>query len=265
MALAASRGDGPLTLMERRYRASADGAPALPAWPTERAVHEFFAARPADAVALIALGLGLASPADGAPALLMVQHRMARVEAGTLFPPGLAEFGIDPSRIILVHAPDPAAALQAGLEGTRCRALAAVLVALWGEAPAYDLTASRRLALAAKASGVRVLISRIAATPRPSAAETRWQVQAAPSCMLAARAPGHPAFELTLLRARNGREGLRYRLEWHRDERCFAFQSAGAGECHAAPVRAGGPAPLSVRVDAISVDRPGTKPLREAG
>jgi hypothetical protein len=43
-------------------------------------------------------------------------------------------------------------------------------------------------------------------TPSPSAAHTRWQV-AAPFRRAGGQCPGHPAFALTLLRHRGGREG----------------------------------------------------------
>jgi hypothetical protein len=57
--------------------------------------------------------------------------------------------------------------------------------------------------------------------PSPSAAHTRWQVMAAPSMALEANAPGRPAFDLTLLRHRGGRDGLHIIMEWDRDTGSF--------------------------------------------
>ena len=70
--------------------------------------------------------------------------------------------------------------------------------------PLLDLTASRRLALAAEQSGVTLLMLRLEAEPVPSAADTRWAVSAAPSQALEANAPGPPQLEIELLRRRVG-------------------------------------------------------------
>src|SRR3546814_8123632 len=59
------------------------------------------------------------------------------------------------------------------------------------------------------------------AEPMPSAADTRWQVRAAPSQALEANAPGHAALEIELLRRRAGPAGMRWRVEWNRDECIF--------------------------------------------
>lgn len=185
----------------------------------ESGLHEIYAAMQADAACLSGAALMLAQGL-GRRGCLWVRHAGCG-EAGALSPSGMAELGIDPARVVLLFARDAGDALQAGLEGASCRALDAVIVELWGEAKAYDLVASRRLALAAKASGVSVLLARAAARPIPSAAQMRWQVRAIPSRALAAKAPGAPALEWILLRARNGQEGLRYCVEWDRDARQF--------------------------------------------
>ncbi len=191
------------------------------------AVHEFYAVTEADAPQTTGAMLALALDLSSRPLLWVRQDFLSR-EGGTPYPPGLREFGFDPARIIFVHGRDAAAVLQAGLEGARCAALAGVLIELWGEAKALDLTASRRLAIAAKASGTPVLMARIAAQPCPSAAETRWHVRAAPSRALAASAPGHPAVSLDLLRHRGGLAQAIWHLEWNRDIRSFEDRAAGS-------------------------------------
>jgi protein ImuA len=148
-----------------------------------------------------------------------------------------------------------------------------VILELWGAARAYDLAASRRLSLAAKASGLRVLVARVADAVTPSAAETRWRLRALPSHGLAANAPGAPAFELSLLRARDGREGLRYHLEWDRDAcRFIARGGTRGGEIAPATQRrvaaGGGLPPLSGAVVPAAVDGPDQGPaipFRQAG
>lgn len=230
----------------------------------EAGLHEFFAAREADGAALGPLALMLAQEGKAGTSevgsWLWVRHETQAREAGMPSPVGLAELGIDPTRMLLFRAPDVAGALQAGLEGARCPALGTVIIELRGEAKAYDLTASRRLALAAKETGVSVLLARTAAPPMPSAAQTRWQVRTMPSRALAAKAPGAPTLQLTLLRARNGHEGLRYCLEWDRDARQFILRSSAA-EPFLRPA-----APLSGAVVPLSFDRQGAPGLwRNAG
>ena len=66
-------------------------------------------------------------------------------------------------------------------EALRCRALACVIAELTGEGAVADLTATRRLALAAREgisaqnSGFGLLI-RHRTTSMPSAAATRWEI-----------------------------------------------------------------------------------------
>ena len=185
----------------------------------EGGLHEIYAATQADAPCLSGAALMLAQGL-GRQGCLWVRHA-GQGETGAPSTLGVAELGINPARVVLLRVREAGDALQAGLEGAACHALDAVIVELWGEAKAYDLVASRRLVLAAKASGVPVLVARAAARPMPSAAQTRWQMRALPSRALAAKAPGAPALEWTLLRARNGQEGLRYCVEWDRDARQF--------------------------------------------
>ena len=75
----------------------------------------------------------------------------------------------------------PTSALRTAADALACDALGAVVLEVWGEARQLDLVASRKLTLAAQASGVTALLLRIAATPQPSTAETRWIVRAARS------------------------------------------------------------------------------------
>ena len=221
------------------------------------ALHELYASGQGDVSATAGAMLALAGRGETRPCLWARQGFLAS-EAGRPHPPGLREFGLDPARLILVQARDALSVLQAGLEGARCAGLGAVLIELWGESKAYDLTASRRLALAAKESGTPVFLARIAAEPKASAAETRWRVGAAPSEALAANAPGRPVFELTLLRARNGLQGQRYHLEWDRDARNFTIRSAPAETRIAKPA-------LSGRVVSVSFDRTGGAPSFPVG
>lgn len=142
-------------------------------------------------------------------------------QAGALYPAGLAAMGIDPTRMIVGVLPDAAAVLRAALDGLRCPALGAVVVELNGDPRVLDLTASRRLALAAQTHGVTAILMRLGGRAAPNAAQTRWRVAAAPSVPLAADAPGHPAWDLELLRQRGRPDGGRWRVEWNREQGCL--------------------------------------------
>ena len=224
---------------------------------TRAATHEFYAVRQPDAAAMSACALALAYGLAQGRHLLFVRHDALNGESGALHASGISELGLDPAAMILLRARDALSALQAALEGARCAALGAVIVEFWGEAKLYDLAASRRLFLAAKASGVPVFLLRSAARPVPSAAETRWQIRAAPSRMLAARAPGNPRFALALLRARSRQEGLSLHLEWDRDARTFRICETGARAAFNASPGSNDPAPLSGRVVPVSFHRQG--------
>lgn len=185
------------------------------------ALHEFYAKAESDAIATTGIALGLAAMMPGNAPILWVRQDYLNGETGHPYPAGLAMFGIDPGRFFLVKARNGMAALKAGAEAARCSSLAVIVLDIYGERGAFDLTISRRLFLAAKTSGVTVLVLRSAARPTPSAAETRWQVTARPSLALAANTPGNPAFAITLLRHRNGVGQREWFVEWNRDKQCF--------------------------------------------
>jgi len=184
------------------------------------ALHEIYAAGISDATSAAAFALLLARRANRSKPIFWVREAKARLD-GKPYGHGLAELGIPPDRLFLVDAPDSIAALRAGADITRCGAVGAVIIEPIGKAPALDLTASRRLALAAGQTGVMTLLLRTGVEPIPSAAQSRWQVASAPSMTLPANAPGQPAFDVTLLRHRGGIAGIEARLEWNRDRQSF--------------------------------------------
>lgn len=185
---------------------------------TRGALHEVFSATPADALAATCFALASLKPQR----LLWARQDMAQVELGAPYGPGLSALGFDPSAITLVHLRDAQSVLQAGLEAARTKGLSSAIIELWGAVRPYDLTASRKLVLAAKASGVTLCVLNHAAQPAPSAAETRWQVKRLPSRRLPANAPGQTAFNLYLLRHRNGgAAGQQWSVEWNHERFCF--------------------------------------------
>ena len=186
-------------------------------------VHELFAASGDDAAGVTGFATMLALRAVGrrSPIFWLRTDEAERV-GGRLHGPGLIDLGGDPGSLVLGIAPDNKALLKAAADAARCPGLSALIVECHGRCPALDLTASRRLALAAEQSGVTLFLLRMQAQPVPSAADTRWMVGSAPSQSLEAEAPGRPMFEIELLRRRSGPAGMCWRLEWHRDRLVFA-------------------------------------------
>lgn len=185
-------------------------------------VHEVYAAEAVDAPAAAGFVMALAAGmADSSRTVLWLRlHRSADL-GGVLQADGWAELGGAPGNGLLGLVADTMTLLKTAVDALRCPALGAVIVEGWGRMRELDLTASRRLSLAAEKSGVPLFLLRLDATPVPSAAQTRWQVAAAPSHALPGHAPGWPAFDIALLRQRSGPCGLDWRLEWDRDQRKF--------------------------------------------
>lgn len=179
------------------------------------------------ALLLAQLAAGARGGNGGKPLLWLRGEGSARMD-GAPYGPGLAAIGVTPDRLLLGVMTDTISLLQAALDGLRCPALGAVMVEVRGRQPLINLTATRRLVLAAEASGVTALMVRIGGDPAPSAAETRWQVAAAPSTPLPGDAPGHSAFDLTLLRRRAGPDGLHWRVEWQAQRGSFGDYDGGS-------------------------------------
>jgi protein ImuA len=125
-----------------------------------------------------------------------------------LYAPGLVSLGLDPARLLVVVARRADEVLWTMEEALGCGGLGAVV----GEGAAPDLTASRRLQLAAEGGGVPALLLASGNPPfrtsavRTSAAVTRWTVDPAPS---ATDEPGlgPVRWRLALSRCRGGRPG----------------------------------------------------------
>lgn len=191
-------------------------------------VHEIYAAEADDLAAaggfVVALAAAMANTGRG---MMWLRTDGAARHRNQVQANGMAELGSLPGGTVLGIAPDNMAMLRMAVDALRCPALEAIIIEGHGHMANLDLTASRRLALAAEKSGVVAFLLRADADPRPSAAQTRWLVRAAPSFGLPGKAPGHPVFDIELLRQRSGPSGLRWRLEWDRDERIFRNAASG--------------------------------------
>src|SRR6202521_2868918 len=201
------------------------------------AMHEVFAAGRHSAAAT-GFVTGLMGRAAARRPLVWIRQDFAEIESGALSMSGLAELGLDPRLLVTVRAADVDTALRTAADAFACDALGAVVLEVWGEARQLDLVASRKLTLAAQASGVTGLLLRLAAEPQPSTAETRWIVRAAHSPpaapLMPAAAWGAPVFDAQLVRNRHGPVG-RWIMEWKCDERLFEKPAAYPQPVAAAP------------------------------
>ena len=195
------------------------------------AVHEVFAEghQGAAATGFVA---GLAGRITTRKPLVWVRQDFAEIESGALSMSGFCEFGLDPRLIVTVRATDAETALRATADALACDAVGAVVLEVWGETRQLDLVASRKLTLAAQASGVTALLLRVAAAPAPSTAETRWIVRAAHSPP--AEGWGAPVFDASLVRNRHGPVG-RWIMEWKCDECLFNEPAANSQPVSATP------------------------------
>ena len=185
--------------------------------------------------------------------VLWVQLERGFRDFGPVHGAGLAAMGIDPGRLIIATARDETDVLWAMEEGLYCPALAGVLGEVRAHARAVDLTASRRLQIAANLSDRMAFLLRGAPDEKVgmdglggSAALTRWAVASAPSARLGGvlwpldTAIGHPCWRIELLRCRFGTAfgdvgtgdsatGVEYRgsgtmtriVEWNHETHCF--------------------------------------------
>ncbi|MGY4397593.1 protein ImuA [Sphingomonas sp. UYAg733] len=168
----------------------------------------------------------VAPPGPGSGATIMwLREGDAQRGGGGLYAPGLVDLGIDPARLVIGVLPDALSLLRVAAEVVRCPDVGVAVIELWKSPRALDLTATRRLAVAAESSGVTALLLRVAAEDAPSAAHTRWRVRSVAASPLEADAPGHTALEVELVRQRGGRAGGRWILEWDRDQAIFRDQA----------------------------------------
>jgi len=210
------------------------------------AMHEVFAEgrQSAAATGFIA---GLAGRTAARRPLVWVRQDFTEIESGALSMSGLAELGLDPRLLVTVRAADMDTALRTAADALACDALGVVVLEVWGEARQLDLVASRKLTLAAQASGVTGLVLRVAAEPLPSTAETRWIVRAAHSPPATPwSAWGAPVFDAQLVRNRHGPVG-RWIMEWKCDECLFKKPAAYPQPVAAAPAHRPHQAPARAR------------------
>ncbi|MFC3127237.1 ImuA family protein [Pseudoroseomonas globiformis] len=115
--------------------------------------------------------------------------------ADGVWAPGLQGLGLGAERLLLARYRQPADGLWVLEEALRSPALGSAVLQL----DRLDMTASRRLQLAAEGSSRVGLLLRSVAEHGPSSAVTRWRVSSLPDVQ------ARPRWQLDLLRCRAGR------------------------------------------------------------
>jgi protein ImuA len=154
--------------------------------------------------------------------IVWVTDPATRVDGGGLFPAGLAQYGLDPSSMTMVEPGDLQGAMWAADEASGCNGLAALIFQIKGNPARFDITATRRLMLRARTSGVLALILRQSGEEEATAAATRWRVNTEMSGAddMFERGVGAMRLSLTLERNRAGRTG-QWLLAWNPKVRSF--------------------------------------------
>ena len=159
-------------------------------------------------------------------------HALWCLRRGDLYAPGLAAFGIDPARLLVVRVERPEDALWVLEEALACGRFAAVL----GETAA-DLTASRRLQLAARDHGTTcLLLDRGDNAGGAAAALTRWHVDAVPGAASLGGGPAAAGWRVTLTRCRGGATPRDWTIGWCH-ETCDFTVAAALADRPAMPAR----------------------------
>jgi protein ImuA len=201
-------------------------------------LHELCRAGPGAETAALGFSLGLAASWSGKAGVIWAGEEGVFAEDGAPYPPGLLQFGLDPSRLILVRAAKREECLWAAEQALAAPG-AVVICALAGRGKPLDLKATRRLLLFAERNHSRCLLVR--PHPEASAAWTRWRVAPAPS-QAEERELGSPTYALELLRNRAGPQGARFTIQWNAHARRFddlaRDRSAASEDGPADPIRA---------------------------
>lgn len=153
-------------------------------------------------------------------------------DIGALYGPGLVGFGFDPARLVLALPASVTDCLWAMEEALRSGVFAVVIGEVAGRAAALDLTATRRLQLAAEEKGTPVLLFTGHDGGAASAAVTRWRIAALPGSVIPdtdefGGLTGVPCWRAALTRARGGAPGT-WNVAWHAGDRRFALADTAA-------------------------------------
>ena len=148
-------------------------------------------------------------------------------ELGHLYGAGLAQFGLDPSRILFVETARVSDVLWAMEEALKSNSACLVMGAL----SEVGLIEARRLSLAAQAYGTPCLLMTHGARAASAATATRWRVGLLPSSPhpLVPRLPGAFRVNVGIERCRSNpalSQSVPFALEWHDETHRFGLSAA---------------------------------------
>lgn len=158
--------------------------------------------------------------------VLWIHTDFAALETGAPYGPGLDLIGLPLHRLLMLRVPRPLDVLWAMEEALKSPALAAIIAEMPDDHA--DLTATRRLVLAARTGGGLGLLLRHRPSPFATAAMTRWEIAAAPSTSDRFGGLGRTTFDLTLSKNRRGHDG-RWIMCWNHHERSFTSETLSLG------------------------------------
>lgn len=252
----------------------------LPLGLAENGVHQIRPGEPGShggaaavmaAAMMFTIGLLLRRPGVPSAPVLWCMPSVTAGELGRAYGPGLAAAGLDPRRLLLIEPARLVDALWAIEEALRSQSLAAVVACLGAGSTAVrkgaadpdliDLTASRRLALAAAAGATPCLLMTGPRAPPIAAVASRWRVAPSPSALhpFDVRAPGSRRFSVLLERCRGAplaAGAVEQIVEWCDDAHCFRLAAALADRADA-PCRAHGAAASVLRWPEVRPRRAG--------
>jgi protein ImuA len=193
-------------------------------------LHEVVPAAMRDFGAAVGFAFALAARVtDDNRNTLWIQTDFAANESGNIYGLGCDLFGLPARHLLLLKVSHPLDALWAMEEALKCRALASVVAELPNDGLIADLTATRRLTLAAREGGGFGFLFRHRPSPLTSSAETRWVIETASSRPDQFGGLGRTALIMSLTKNRRGPTG-RWMVAWNHHERVFSALSFGVAE-----------------------------------
>jgi protein ImuA len=169
------------------------------------ALHEFFCFNQEEVAASSAFIAGLLSSRVSKPGIVVWIGSSLNV-----FPPSLKCFGIEPHCLVFLRVKKEKDIPWAINEALACSSLLAVV----GEMPEMNITASRRFQLAIENAGVGCFILRKNPNNLLTTAVSRWHIRPLPTkTENGFPGLGHPRWQVNLLKVRNGKTGS-WNIEW---------------------------------------------------
>jgi protein ImuA len=174
--------------------------PLLSAFPGNQfplaALHEFISKDPVSRAATIGFVSVLLSAFCTRGPIIWIS------EKNRVFPPSLASFAIDPSRIIFIRAANRKDLLWTAGESMKCKGASSVIC----ELKELDFDLSRKFQLAIEQSHVTAMILRESEPKGTTASIARWCINPNPSWTEdGLPGLGFPTWKINLLRVRNGK------------------------------------------------------------